>query len=115
MFNILCFSHYHSCLEPHRPDSDAPLFLAEMTSEELTARRRSERKQFKLDRARAIAAAAAEAEAAFKERGEVVVPALSGPNIPSAATWRPAQATGSSTEGTVTTQGASASEAEEPS
>ncbi|KAL1731146.1 hypothetical protein EV714DRAFT_283643 [Schizophyllum commune] len=84
-----------------------------MTSEELTARRRSERKQFKLDRARAIAAAAAEAEAAFKERGEVVVPALSGPNIPSAATWRPAQAAGSSTEGTVTTQGASASEAEE--
>ncbi|KAI5831281.1 hypothetical protein K523DRAFT_300846 [Schizophyllum commune Tattone D] len=69
-----------------------------MTSEELTARRRSERKQFKLDRARAIAAAAAEAEAAFKERGEVVVPALSGPNIPSAATWRPAQTAGSSTE-----------------
>uniref|UniRef100_D8Q3J3 tRNA-splicing endonuclease subunit Sen2 n=1 Tax=Schizophyllum commune (strain H4-8 / FGSC 9210) TaxID=578458 RepID=D8Q3J3_SCHCM len=69
-----------------------------MTSEELTARRRSERKQFKLDRARAIAAAAAEAEAAFKERGEVVVPALSGPNIPSAATWRPSQATGSATE-----------------
>ncbi|TRM65204.1 hypothetical protein BD626DRAFT_398682 [Schizophyllum amplum] len=62
-----------------------------MTSEELTARRRAERKQFKLDRARAIAAAAAEAEAAFRERGEVVVPALSGPNIPSAATWRPAQ------------------------
>ncbi|KAL1676719.1 hypothetical protein EV122DRAFT_291735 [Schizophyllum commune] len=74
-----------------------------MTSEELTARRRSERKQFKLDRARAIAAAAAEAEAAFKERGEVVVPALSGPNIPSAATWRPAQAAGSSTEGIANT------------
>ncbi|KAL1746820.1 hypothetical protein HDZ31DRAFT_33382 [Schizophyllum fasciatum] len=72
-----------------------------MTSEELTARRRSERKQFKLDRARAIAAAAAEAEAAFKERGEVVVPALSGPNIPSAATWRPAQTvTSSSTDAT---------------
>ncbi|KAL1698958.1 hypothetical protein EV121DRAFT_284445 [Schizophyllum commune] len=86
-----------------------------MTSEELTARRRSERKQFKLDRARAIAAAAAEAEAAFKERGEVVVPALSGPNIPSAATWRPAQAAGSSTEGSSITQGGSASETEHPS
>ena len=86
-----------------------------MTSEELTARRRSERKQFKLDRARAIAAAAAEAEAAFKERGEVVVPALSGPNIPSAATWRPAQAAGSSTEGIPITQGGSASETEDSS
>ena len=58
-------------------------------AEEMTAKRRAERKQFKLDRARAIAAVAAEAEALFETEGRVVVPALSGPNIPSAATWRP--------------------------
>jgi tRNA-splicing endonuclease subunit Sen2 len=58
-----------------------------MTSEEITAKRRAERKQFKLDRARAIAAAAAEAEAAFAE-GRVVTPPSEGA-IPSAATWRP--------------------------
>ncbi|KAH9176033.1 hypothetical protein EDB89DRAFT_1943344 [Lactarius sanguifluus] len=39
----------------------------QMTSEEVTAKRRAERKQFKSDRAQAIAAAAAEAEAAFAE------------------------------------------------
>ncbi|KIY52880.1 tRNA-intron endonuclease [Fistulina hepatica ATCC 64428] len=61
----------------------------QMTSEEVTAKRRAERKQFKLDRARAIAAVAAEAEAAFEREGRVTVPALSGPNIPSAATWKP--------------------------
>jgi tRNA-splicing endonuclease subunit Sen2 len=54
----------------------------------MTAKRRAERKQFKLDRAKAIAAAAAEAEAAFTE-GRVVNVALSGPTIPSAATWKP--------------------------
>ncbi|KAG6381574.1 hypothetical protein JVT61DRAFT_168 [Boletus reticuloceps] len=38
-----------------------------MTSEEVTAKRRAERKQFKLDRAKAMAAAAAEAEVAFQQ------------------------------------------------
>jgi len=60
-----------------------------MTSEEMREKRRAERKQFKIDRAKAIAAAAAEAEAIFATEGRVVVPAISGPEIPSAATWRP--------------------------
>ncbi|KAJ7257918.1 hypothetical protein B0H12DRAFT_1110610 [Mycena haematopus] len=60
-----------------------------LTSEEMTSKRRAERKQFKIDRARAIAAVAAEAEAAFETDGRVVVPALSGPSIPSAATEAP--------------------------
>jgi tRNA-splicing endonuclease subunit Sen2 len=67
------------------------LNFTELTSEEITAKRRAERKQFKLDRARAIAAAAAEAEAAFAE-GRVVSPALTADGtraIPSAATWKP--------------------------
>ena len=62
-----------------------------VTSEEVTARRRAERKQFKLDRARAMAAAVAEAEAAFQQ-GRVVstVYAADGTRmIPSAATWKP--------------------------
>ncbi|KAF8196710.1 hypothetical protein K438DRAFT_1825444 [Mycena galopus ATCC 62051] len=63
-----------------------------LTSEEMTSKRRAERKQFKIDRARAIAAVAAEAEAVFESEGRVVVPALSGPAIPSAATWKPAPA-----------------------
>ncbi|KAF8630749.1 hypothetical protein AX17_005344 [Amanita inopinata Kibby_2008] len=63
----------------------------QLTSEEITARRRAERKQFKIDRARAIAAVAEEAEAVFAVEGRVIVPALSGPAIPSAATWRPSQ------------------------
>jgi tRNA-splicing endonuclease subunit Sen2 len=62
--------------------------LPELTSEEITAKRRADRKQFKLDRAKAIAEATAEAEAAFAE-GRVIAPALSGPTIPSASTWRP--------------------------
>lgn len=65
-----------------------------LTSEEVTAKRRAERKQFKLDRARAMAAAAAEAEAAFKEEGRVIstVYAADGTRIiPSAATWKPSQ------------------------
>ena len=66
--------------------------VVELTSEEVTAKRRAERRQFKLDRAAAIAAAAAEAEAVFATEGRVIVPALSGPAIPSAATWRPAPA-----------------------
>lgn len=60
-----------------------------MTSEELTAKRRAERRQFKLDRARAIAAVAEEAELIFATEGRVIKPVLSGPAIPSAATWRP--------------------------
>ena len=65
-----------------------------LTSEEATAKRRSERRQFKLDRARAMAAAAAEAEAAFEEEGRVIstVYAEDGTRIiPSAATWKPSQ------------------------
>ncbi|KAF5338645.1 hypothetical protein D9611_012806 [Ephemerocybe angulata] len=63
----------------------------QLTSEEVTARRRAERKQFKLDRAAAIAAVAEEAEQIFEKEGKVTVPALSGPAIPSAATWKPSQ------------------------
>ena len=65
------------------------MIALELTSEEITARRRAERKQFKLDRARAIAAVAEEAETVFATEGRVIQPALSGPAIPSAATWRP--------------------------
>ena len=68
-----------------------PSSLYPVTSEEVTARRRAERRQFKLDRARAIAAVAEEAEELFEKEGTVVVPALSGPAIPSAATWKPSQ------------------------
>ncbi|KAI0766581.1 hypothetical protein BD413DRAFT_480627 [Trametes elegans] len=55
-----------------------------MTSEEVREKRRQERRQFKLDRAAAIARAAAEAEAAFAE-GREAAPAV----IPSGATWKP--------------------------
>ncbi|KAH8071802.1 hypothetical protein BXZ70DRAFT_903016 [Cristinia sonorae] len=58
-----------------------------LTSEEIREKRRNERKQFKLDRARALAEAAAEAEAAFLEGREAALPA-----IPSGATWKPSQA-----------------------
>lgn len=61
----------------------------ELTSEEVTARRRANRKQFKQDRARAIAAVQQEAEIIFATQGHVTIPALSGPAIPSSATWRP--------------------------
>ncbi|KAH7926433.1 hypothetical protein BV22DRAFT_1194420 [Leucogyrophana mollusca] len=66
-----------------------------LTSEEVTAKRRAERKQFKLDRARAMAAAAAEAEVAFAE-GRVVSPGYAPDGtriIPSAATWKPSLST----------------------
>ncbi|KAG1746683.1 uncharacterized protein EDB91DRAFT_1049125 [Suillus paluster] len=66
-----------------------------LTSEEITAKRRAERKQFKLDRAKAIAAAAAEAEATFKEEGRVIAPGIAPDGtrvIPSAATWKPMSA-----------------------
>lgn len=59
----------------------------DMTSEEVREKRRAERRQFKLDRAAAIARAAAEAEAAFVE-GREATPAL----IPSGATWKPSAA-----------------------
>ena len=55
-----------------------------MTAEEVREKRRAERKQFKMDRAAAIANAAAEAEAAFAE-GREAAPAI----IPSGATWKP--------------------------
>lgn len=58
-----------------------------MTAEEIREKRRAERKQFKLDRAAAIAQAAAEAEAAFAEGRE----AKSSVVIPSGATWKPQQ------------------------
>ncbi|KAF9078756.1 hypothetical protein BDP27DRAFT_1206732 [Rhodocollybia butyracea] len=60
-----------------------------MTSEEVREKRRADRKQFKLDRAAAIAKVAAEAETIFETEGRVVVPALFGPEIPSGATWKP--------------------------
>jgi tRNA-splicing endonuclease subunit Sen2 len=63
-----------------------------ITSEEVTAKRRAERKQFKLDRAQAIAAAAAEAEAAFAE-GRIISADETGVLIPSAATWKPSDLT----------------------
>lgn len=55
----------------------------------MTAKRRAERRQFKLDRARAILAVAEEAENLFEMGGRVVQPALSGPAIPSGSTWKP--------------------------
>ncbi|KZT27754.1 hypothetical protein NEOLEDRAFT_57327 [Neolentinus lepideus HHB14362 ss-1] len=61
-----------------------------MVSEQVTANRRAERKQFKLDRARAIAQAAEAAEAAFKE-GRVLTVEETGVVIPSAATWKPSR------------------------
>jgi tRNA-splicing endonuclease subunit Sen2 len=62
-----------------------------MTSEEITAKRREERKQFKIDRAQAMAAAAAEAEAAFAEGRDIpsTISADGTRSIPSAATWKP--------------------------
>jgi len=65
---------------------------SELTSEEVTAKRRAERKQFKLDRARAIAEAAAEAEAAFTE-GRIISTEETMVSIPSAATWKPSNLT----------------------
>lgn len=58
----------------------------------MTAKRRAERKQFKLDRAQAIATAAAEAEAAFAE-GRILSAEESRVSIPSAATWKPSDST----------------------
>ncbi|KAH0836620.1 tRNA intron endonuclease [Lanmaoa asiatica] len=62
---------------------------------EVTAKRRAERKQFKLDRAKAMAAAAAEAEVAFQQGRMVsLIYAADGTRmIPSAATWKPKDGT----------------------
>lgn len=60
-----------------------------MTSEEITTKRREQRKRFKMDRANAIAAAAAEAEEAFRS-GKAVTSSII---IPSGATWKPADDT----------------------
>lgn len=61
--------------------------VADATAEDITAKRRRERQQFKSDRAKAIAAAALEAEQAFAEGRELpTVPSIA---IPSSATWRP--------------------------
>ncbi|KAH7911055.1 hypothetical protein BJ138DRAFT_1151575 [Hygrophoropsis aurantiaca] len=71
-----------------------------LTSEEITAKRRAERKQFKLDRAKAMAAAAAEAEAAFSE-GRIISPGYAPDGtrlIPSAATWKPSTSTAAEEE-----------------
>lgn len=61
-----------------------------MTAEEVREKRRAERRQFKLDRARAIAEASLEAEKAFETSG--VVLSESSVVIPSSATWKPTQA-----------------------
>lgn len=58
-----------------------------MTAEEVTAKRRAERQQFKLDRSRALAEAAKEAETVFASTG--VVLEESSFVIPSSNTWKP--------------------------
>ena len=63
-------------------------YVADLTSEEIREKRRKERQQFKIDRARALAEAAAEKEAAFAEGREASVVA-----IPSGATWKPQTST----------------------
>lgn len=68
-----------------------------LTSEQVREKRRKERKQFKLDRAKAIATLAAEAETIFETEGRVIVPPVSGPDIPSGATWRPSPSTAADT------------------
>ena len=63
------------------------LNYAGLTAEEVTAKRREQRMQFKVDRARAIAQAAEEAEAVFAEKGVVLTETSVA--IPSGATWKP--------------------------
>ena len=67
------------------------LNITDLTSEEIREKRRTERQQFKLDRAKALAEAAAEKEAAFAEGREASTIA-----IPSGATWKPQPAAGPS-------------------
>ena len=85
-----------------------------LASEQVTARRRADRKRFKLDRARAIAAVAEEAEAIFATEGRVIVPALSGPAIPSAATWRLSQSPPSPEDSEAVSEEALVAEEEAP-
>lgn len=66
---------YHTCANPT---------CETVASEQIREKRRQERKQFKQDRATALAQAAAEAEAAFHEGREASMTA-----IPSGATWKP--------------------------
>ena len=63
------------------------IVIVGMTAEEIREKRRAERKQFKLDRARAMAEAALEAENTFATTGEVLKE--TSVFIPSAATWKP--------------------------
>ncbi|KAI0077732.1 hypothetical protein K474DRAFT_1595426 [Panus rudis PR-1116 ss-1] len=60
----------------------------QMTSEEIREKRRKERQQFKLDRAKALVDAALEADRAFAEGREAALPV-----IPSGATWKPSTST----------------------
>ena len=62
-----------------------------MTAEQVTAARRAERAQFKKDRAAAMAAVAAQAEAAYAADGTVIDPEARKAQIPSSATWKPSQ------------------------
>lgn len=57
----------------------------------MTAARRAERAQFKRDRAAAMAAVAAQAEAAYAADGTVIDPEARKAQVPSAATWKPSQ------------------------
>jgi tRNA-splicing endonuclease subunit Sen2 len=63
-----------------------------MTSEQVREKRRLERTQFKLDRAKAMAAVAAAAEQTFAAEGRVVTMEENRASIPSAATWKPTSA-----------------------
>ncbi|KZV67020.1 hypothetical protein PENSPDRAFT_636237 [Peniophora sp. CONT] len=62
-----------------------------LTAEQVTAARRAERAQFKRDRAAAMAAVAAQAEAAYAADGTVIDPEARKAQVPSAATWKPSQ------------------------
>lgn len=74
------FSQYN---DPHEYD-----LYSELTAEEVTARRRELRKQFKSERAQALAAAAAEAEAIFAATGQM--PSSEAvPAVVSKATFQP--------------------------
>ncbi|KAH9967315.1 hypothetical protein BC827DRAFT_1173172 [Russula dissimulans] len=78
--------------QSHNRTTMATATERQITSEEVTAKRRAERKQFKLDRARAIATAAADAEAAFAE-GRIISAEETRASIPSASTWKPSEST----------------------
>jgi tRNA-splicing endonuclease subunit Sen2 len=65
----------------------------DFTAEQIRERRRAERAQFKLDRAKAIATVTAEAEKVFEEEGRVVTVEENRALIPSAATWKASPST----------------------